>query len=148
MGKGSAPWEWQSPVQVRLKGMAKYSSGLCVQMSDQCVQELTTAASSSSLCLRPEAAHLQRLPTAISFPFPVWNRHTEVPGYCDSRLHPVCTVPTPPSFSVRASVSLHFLCSLTNPVRIPEPRYVGHSTKDSKDECTMALPHLLFSCPD
>lgn len=129
--------------------MAKYSSGLCVQMSDQCVQELTTATSSSSLCLWPEAAHLQRLPLrlASSFPSPVCNRH------CGSTLlwqsiPSVCTLSTFPGFSAHASVYLYFLYSLTNPVRIPDPHDVSHSTKESKDECIMALSHLLLSCPD
>lgn len=41
----------------------------CKSASQQCVLKQTTAASSSSLgCLRPETAHMQRLPTETSCP--------------------------------------------------------------------------------
>lgn len=45
----------------------------CKSGSQQCVLKQTIAASSSSLgCLRPETAHIQRLPTELVAPLSVW----------------------------------------------------------------------------
>lgn len=98
------------------------SSGPCMSVHRQ----LFSVCSFPLSCLQPETAHLTRLPTQTSKPFPcvVKNEQTEVPDCCISRNGSV-RVHSPPGHAFTIDIG-PFCIPLPPWVRVLDPSHVRH----------------------